>query len=64
VETPQSLANGKTYDPFAAGFDVIDARIEQSTEELFQVAQSSESVENNTSTLDDVLSSWSDPINL
>jgi len=54
----------KAYDPFAAGFDVVDNRVEQSTDELMQLDRSSDSTENSTSALDEVLSSWSDPINL
>jgi hypothetical protein len=52
------------YDPFAAGFDVIDGRAENSSEELINLSQSAESTENSVSAVDEVLSSWLDPTNL
>ncbi len=59
-----SNVSTETYDPFAAGFDVLDSRVEQSSAQLIQLQQSSQSDSDGTSVVDEVLSDWLDVTNL
>lgn len=47
-----------SYDPFAAGFDIVDNRAEKSSYELIQLHQSSESVEPSAKAVDEALTEW------
>lgn len=58
------VETNETFDPFAAGFDVIDGRAENSSEQLIKLTQSEDSTENSVSAVDEVLSSWFDPTTL
>ncbi len=53
-----------SYDPFAAGFEVVDGRLESSSEELIQLQQSSQSDSDDATAVDEVLSDWFDVSNL
>ena len=55
---PAKIKESEPYDPFAAGFDVVDRRVEQSADDLQQLAQPSKSTENTKMAVDEVLSSW------
>lgn len=47
-----------SYDPFAAGFDIVDNRAEKSSYELIQLHQSSDSAKASATAVDEALTEW------
>jgi hypothetical protein len=61
VNTSNAVA---PYDPFAAGFEIMDRRVEESIIDIMQSTQSAESPENTSSAVDEALTGWFEPTNL
>ncbi len=63
-EPVSTNVSSSSYDPFAAGFEVVDGLLETSSEELIQLQQSSQSDSDEATAVDEVLSDWFDVTNL